>query len=260
MYTDTHAHLNDPRFKNTDEVMNTALSAGVSLIINAGYDLKSTRRGAELAGMYKELFFAAGIHPSEAGRFDINSLSLLEPYLKQDKCVALGEIGLDYHYDGFSKEKQTALFMAQLELARALDLPVIIHSRDCTQDLIKIIDDNPNYFKRCVMHCFSGSSETAQILVKKGIFVSFAGTVTFKNARNLALAAKSVPLDFILTETDCPYLAPEPHRGKTNQMAYVCCVADYIADLRGIDVRFLNRAVRRNTLKLFDKIKGDFEL
>ena len=255
MFTDTHAHLNDGRFTDKQAVIQDCRRQKVTLIINAAYDLASSKDGQNLAQKYDEIYFAAGIHPSEAGRFDLKNLAQLNSHYGHEKCVAIGEIGLDYHYEGFDKTKQKALFLTQAEIARAHSLPIIIHSRDCTADLLKIIEENPHYFERCVMHCFSGSAEVAKILIKKGIYISFAGPITFKNAANTVRAAMEVPLELLLTETDCPYLAPEPYRGKQNYPYYVTLVAKKLAEIKGVTLNELNGAVRKNTLNLFEKIK-----
>lgn len=218
MYIDTHAHLNyKDKYGDTDALVAEISASGVKKVIGVGWDLASSELAAKQAEKYPSLYFAAGFHPSDVAGYREGDLERLAALLSSPKGVAVGEIGLDYHYEGTDEAAQKKMFAAQLELADALRLPFCVHSRDAAADTLKILKDNRGKIK-CggVMHCFSGSPETAKEYLKLGLYISFAGPVTFKNARRLDEAAKIVPKERILAETDSPYLAPEPYRGTLN--------------------------------------------
>jgi TatD DNase family protein len=222
-YFDSHAHYYDERFseeltEGVDKLIDTLLSENVSFIINVGTDPTTSRQAAEQAKKYENMYTAIGIHPSDS-RFlsDIDfELADIEALIldKSNKCVCLGEIGLDYHYPDTDKEKQMRYFEAQMCLAEKLDIPVCIHDRESHADVMEVIRNHPNV--RGVLHSFSGSAEMAEELVKLGWMISFSGTLTFTNARKPREVAARIPKEFVMIETDCPYLAPHPKRGTLN--------------------------------------------
>ncbi len=252
MFTDIHCHLNDEKYQDKADVVAKAREAGVDRLICAGYDMASTYAAKELAERFDEVYFTAGIHPDAEREATKENLAALKKLCAHEKCVAVGEIGLDYHYQPFDKEGQMRAFAAQVELAGEVSLPFVVHSRDCTQDLLSFLRSHVPLLQRgFVMHCFSGSSETAQVLLKLGAYISFAGPLTFRNSKNLPQVAALVPKDRILTETDSPYLAPHPFRGETNQPANVSYVAEKLAEIRGVDAAQIAVAVRENARRIF---------
>ena len=255
MFTDTHCHINDERYENIDDVVAEFRAAGVDRVVCVGYDAASSFAARDISDRYEEVYFAAGIHPDGEREATKENLARIKELCRHEKCVAVGEIGLDYHYEPFDKAGQTRAFLRQLELAAEVSLPVSIHARDCTRDLLELLETNGALLRRgFVMHCFSGSRETAERLIKLGAYISFAGPLTFKNSKNLPEVAAAVPEDRLLTETDSPYLTPHPFRGRTNTPAYVKYVAEKLAEIRGADVVSLASAVRRNARRLFDRM------
>lgn len=249
---DSHAHLDDERFdKDRDELIRSLESNGIELVINVGADLKSSIASVSLAEKYSNIYAAVGVHPHDVKDMDESTLEIIKSLAKRDKVVAIGEIGLDYYYDNSPREDQRKWFKRQLELAKELGLPVIIHSRDAQQETFDIIKEAQDGRLRGVMHCYSGSKEMANEYIKLGFYISIAGPVTFKNARVVKEVAKEVPLDKLLVETDSPYLAPEPHRGKRNEPIFVKFVAGTIAEIKGISFEELAKATNRNTKELF---------
>ena len=253
MFIDTHAHLNyEDRYGDAREALAEAAQAGVKKVICVGWDLPSSALAAHIAEQNDGVFFAAGFHPSNLEGFSERALCETAELLRAEKGVAVGEIGLDYHYDGTDERAQKRAFAAQLELACALELPVSIHSRDAAADTLQILRDNRGKLRYGgVMHCFSGSPETAKEYLKLGLYISFAGPVTFKNARRLDEVAKIVPKDRILAETDCPYLTPEPHRGKPNAPKNVVYVYEKLAALRSVPPEELADEIEKNARALF---------
>lgn len=253
MYFDSHAHYDDPRFNDDRFSALESLSKnGISNIVNVGSDIKTSKQSVSLAEKYPFVYAAVGVHPHEVKNMNEATLAEIARLSEHKKAVAIGEIGLDYYYDNSPREAQRFWFKKQMKLSRELNLPVIIHSRDATEDTIKICREN----KVCggVIHCFSGSAETAKIFLDLGYYISFAGPVTFKNAKALPEVAKMVPDDRLLIETDSPYMAPEPHRGERNCSVYVKCVAEKIAQLRGTDAEHIAKITSDNAKALF-KIK-----
>jgi TatD DNase family protein len=254
MYVDTHVHLTDEKFEDVDKIIKNYKEAGVDFVVNAGYDMPSSYKGKELADKYESVYFAAGIHPSDSLKIQKDDFSNIEKLLTNKKAVAYGEIGLDYHYEIIDKQIQKKIFLEQSEIAYSLNLPVIIHSRDATEDMIDIIKNNRKFFEGSIMHCFSGSVETAKIFLKMGVYISFAGPITFKNSKNLSEVAKIVPKEKILCETDCPYLSPEPFRGKLNEPKNVVLVLEKLAFYRNENIEELAHNIKQNALTLFKKI------
>ena len=251
---DSHAHYDDERFDgDRDELLASLPERGVCAIINIGCSLERAALSLQYADRYPYVYATAGIHPEDVGSSDAPSLpgdyiARLRGMAAHPKLVAIGEIGLDYHYEGFDKALQQRVFIEQLELARKLDLPVVIHSRDATGDCMAILRE---YRPRGVMHCFSGSGETAREVLALGMSISFTGVVTFKNAHKAVDAALAVPIDRLLLETDCPYMAPEPYRGKRCDSAMIAFTAAKLAELKGMETQALIDACTENTRRLF---------
>ncbi len=266
MYIDTHAHLNyEDKYGDMAAFLSDIAAAGVDTVINVGWNLDSSAlaakmaedKSAESAANAPALYFAAGFHPSNLSDFREGDYGRIADLLSSPKGVAVGEIGLDYHYDGTDETAQKRAFCEQLELADSLGLPFIIHSRDAAADTLQILKDNRAKLAHGgVMHCFSGSPETAKEYLKLGLYISFAGPVTFKNARRLDEVAKIVPADRILAETDSPYLAPEPLRGTLNTPKNVVRVYEKLAILRGEEPAALAAQIHKNARALFFKLKG----
>ncbi|MBO4211236.1 MAG: TatD family hydrolase, partial [Oscillospiraceae bacterium] len=233
MYFDSHAHLDDRRFDaDRDEILAGLEQQGVGLILNIGCDLNSSLKSVELAHKYPFVYAAVGSHPDDAAQLDETRLALYRKLCGDERVKAIGEIGLDYHYEDPPREVQLPAFRRQLELARELDLPVIVHEREAHADGMELIREFPELTG--VFHCYSGSLEQAKELVQRGWYIGFTGVVTFKNARKALEVAQWLPLDRILIETDCPYMAPEPHRGRRNDSRLVPLVAAKLAELRGL--------------------------
>lgn len=253
MLIDSHAHLDDPRFDNDrDKLINSLKNNGVEIVINIGADLQTSIASVALAEKYDHIYAAIGVHPHSAKEVDNSTIEVLRSFAKRDKVVAIGEIGLDYYYDNSPRDLQRKWFIEQLNLAKELDLPVVIHTREAQQETFDIIKDAAKDGKlRGVLHCFSGSPEIAMEYIKMGLYISLGGPVTFKNSRVSKDVAKAVPLDKLLIETDCPYLTPEPHRGKRNEPVFVKYVAGTIAELRGITYEELAKTTNKNTRDLF---------
>ncbi|MBQ9485709.1 MAG: TatD family hydrolase [Clostridia bacterium] len=256
-FVDTHCHLDDPKLKNDlDAVVNGFRAAGVGIAINIGCELVSSRLVAAQAEKYDGVYFAAGFHPQDVADATDQGLAEIAVLAARDKCVAIGEIGLDYYWDRSLKEKQAEYFIKQIELARFCKLPINVHVRDATGDALKILKDNKNKLTYGgVMHCFSGSLETAKELVKIGMHLAFGGTLTFKNARSIPEVAAWLPLDRLLTETDSPYLAPEPLRGTVNTPKNIPVIVEKLAQVRGAETEEIKETVYKNVLNLFPKIK-----
>ena len=239
MLFDTHAHCDDMRIENefdggTQGYIKHQLENGVCNIVNIGTNLDNSRVSIDLATKFDALYASCGIHPYDIRFYDNieDTLARLEELLESERVVALGEIGLDYHYEDTDKEKQMAFFRAQMELARKLNMPVIIHDRDAHGDCMSVIRDFPDV--KGIFHSFSGSCEMARELVKLGWYISFSGTVTYKNARVPVEACECVPLDRILIETDSPYLPPVPHRGEMNHPKHVALTCERVAQIKGV--------------------------
>lgn len=259
MYIDTHAHLNDPRYEGERESIISSLSDnGIRFVINVGYDAQSSLIGIELADKSPDIYAAVAVHPHDSKDFTDAERQRFTEYSKNPKVVAIGETGLDYHYDLSPRETQKRVLIEHLELADSVGLPVILHLREAFDDMLTILKEHKSMLKNgAVLHCYSGSAEMAKIYLDLGLYISFAGPVTFKNARGLLDAVKAVPMDRILTETDCPYLSPEPHRGQLNYPHYVKYVADKVAELKGITSEELNERVYQNARALFKRINHE---
>lgn len=251
MLFDSHAHIDDKRFKDDrEETIARAAAAGLVGILNAGADMFSSARAVELAQKHPTVWASVGIHPHDAKDAREEDYDKMRAWCALPKVVAVGEIGLDYHYDLSPREVQRAVFVRQLALAREVGKPVIIHNREAHADTLAIVREEGKGLTG-VFHCFSGSVETAREVLKLGFYLSVAGPVTFQNAQKLHEVVRAVPFDRLLIETDSPYLTPEPYRGRRNEPAYVKHVAGKVAELRGMDVEALAAATTENTKRLF---------
>ncbi len=249
---DTHAHLEGEEYAaDRDGMIARARSAGVVHIVNVGFNLESSRRSVRLAEEYDLIYAAVGIHPHDAAEAGSGYLEELREMAAHPRVVALGEMGLDYYRDLSPRPVQQRVFREQLALARELELPFIIHDRDAHGDLMKILRENRPGPSGGVLHCYSGSWEMARECLALGLYLSFAGPVTYPNANRLKEVASRVPLDRLLIETDAPYLSPAPYRGKRNEPAYVVFTAEEIARLRGLKTEDLAKVCTENGRKLF---------
>lgn len=247
---DSHAHYDDSQFdEDRKEIVSSLPGCGVCGVVDVGCDPDTSRAAVRLSEEYPYVYAAAGYHPHEAGSFSEEGWEQIKALLKFPKTVALGEIGLDYHYDFSPREKQIEVFEFQLSYARENHLPVIIHSREATQDTLTLLQKYPGLTG--VIHCFSGSAETAKELLKMGFFIGFTGSVTFKNARKVVEACRAVPTDRLLLETDCPYMAPVPLRGKRCDSTMIAKTAEIAAALHDISPQELIDIARENTCRLF---------
>lgn len=251
MIFESHAHYDSQQFdEDREELLNSMQENGVGTIINSAADWDSVTEVVELAEKYPFVYAAVGMHPDEVGDLDEERFAYLKSQCQKEKVVAVGEIGLDYYWDNESHDVQKKWFIRQLELARELDLPVIIHSRDAAADTLEIMKEHAQGL-RGVIHCFSYSKELAREYVKMGFHIGIGGVVTFKNGKKLKEIAGEIPLDRILLETDCPYLAPVPFRGKRNSSLYIPYVAQEIANLKGITYEEVVAQTERNGKILF---------
>ena len=257
MLIDTHAHLNDDElFSSADDVAADMEKNGLCAIINVGYDIPSSIRAADLADKYGKMFCAVGIHPHDSKTVKPEDYDLIRKLADNKKTVAIGEIGLDYHYDLSPRETQKKVFVEQLVLAHELKLPVVIHLREAYGDMNDLLAENKRYTEYGILlHCYSGSAETARELGKKyDAYFSFGGAITFKNAVDKPDIIRSIPENRILVETDCPYMTPVPFRGKPNRPEYVNLVADRLAEILGKDRKYVEELTIKNTKEYFKKI------
>ncbi len=249
---DTHAHYNDEAFNDDRDALLTSLpSKGVVNIINCGTTYETSVESMKIAEKYSFAYFAAGIHPEDCGELEFDEIDRIKELLKHKKCVAIGEIGLDYHYTADTKEKQLIFFEKQLLLANEYNLPVIIHDRDAHGDTMELLKKHK---PKGVLHCFSGSVETMKEAVSLGLYIGLGGAVTFKNAKKPLEVAKEVPSDRLLLETDCPYMAPVPFRGKRNDSSLIAYAAQVIAGVRGTDTQNVIDTANENAKRLFNKL------
>jgi TatD DNase family protein len=249
---DSHCHLEDERFSGEVELTIARMKeAGVDRCILAGSDAQTSERIIHLAEQYPNVYGVVGMHPHEAKYFTKDLLRRMDLWLKHPRIVGVGEIGLDYYYDHSPRDEQRYAFTAQLDYAYAKAVPAVFHVRDAHGDFTEILRTRSGCIPRGVMHCYTGSLESAKVYLDMGLYISFSGSVTFHNAKHLPEVARYVPLDRLLLETDSPYLAPVPMRGKRNEPAYVRLVAEKVAQLRGIAVDALTAQADRNAERLF---------
>jgi TatD DNase family protein len=253
MIFDTHCHLNSKElYKDVDKHINDAKNVGVARFLVVGYDLESSKIAVELADKYEEVYAAIGYHPTDSIHASEEEFNQVFSLLKNPKIVALGEIGLDYHWVEAPSERklQQELFIKQIEVANEHGLPIVVHCRDAVEDCLEIIKNHP-VKKGGVMHCYSGSLESAYEFIKLGFYISFGGPVTFINGKKPKMVASSIPLDKLLVETDSPYLTPHPYRGQLNSPKHTLLVVEEIARLRGMTSEEISLITYQNALKLF---------
>ncbi|KAB3531821.1 TatD family hydrolase [Alkaliphilus serpentinus] len=251
MLFDSHAHLDDSRYEeNRGDIIGAAEAEGVKYILNPGADLASSIKAVNISEKYDGVYAAVGVHPHDVKDMDDSTIELLKSLTTRKKVVAIGEIGLDYYYNHSPQKDQIKWFRRQLELAKSLKLPVIIHDRDAHQDTFDILKEYKAGDWGCVMHCFSGSVELAKEYVKLGVLISFAGPLTFKNAKKTHQVAKEIPLRWLMVETDSPYLTPEPLRGKRNQPLNVKHVAEALARIKGLPLEEIAEKTTKNAKDL----------
>jgi TatD DNase family protein len=249
-YIDTHAHIYSEYYDDIPWLVKLITDMGVEKVINAGCDTKSNKEVLDLSKEYDALYCAIGIHPENVDDYTKEDLDYVEKHLNDHKVVAIGEIGLDYHYTKENKEKQIELFEYQLALAEKYHLPVVVHSRDATEDTINSLK---KYKVTGVIHSFSGSLETANIYIKMGFALGINGVITFKNSKLKEVIAK-IPLEKLVLETDSPYLSPEPKRGKTNDSTSVLIIAEFLANLYEFTPEIIGEKTTENALRIFDKL------
>lgn len=253
MLFDSHAHLNDESFdEDREEVIASLKEKGLDYVVNPGADMETSKTAIELANKHDFIYAAVGVHPHDVENMTESDIELLRKYaLENEKVVAIGEIGLDYYYDLSPRETQKKWFKRQIELANELKLPFIVHDRDAHGDTMEIIKSTKAAKTGCLLHCYSGEVELAREYVKMGCYLSIPGTVTFKNNRKTVEVVREIPLERLMIETDSPYMAPVPHRGKRNDPSLVTFVAEKIAYEKGISYEEVCRVTKENAMKFF---------
>ena len=249
MFTDTHCHIFKEYYDNIDNVIENAINNGVGMLIVNGVDRKSNEEVLKLVKKYDIVYGAIGIQPEEINDYNVDNLKFIEAHINDDKIIAVGEIGLDYHYE-CDRNLQKELFRKQLNIAKKYNKPVIIHSRDSIQETYDILKE---FHVKGIMHCYSGSVEMAHEFIKIGFLISIGGVVTFKNASRLIDVIKNISLEYIVLETDSPYLSPEPYRGKRNEPANVSIILKKICELKGLNYNEAASVTTSNIFRLFDK-------
>ena len=251
MIFETHAHYDDEQFdEDRRELLESMAAGGVGTIVNVSATYESCQKVVDMVREYPFMYAAVGVHPDNVGSLNEETFASMKELFRKDKVVAVGEIGLDYYWDNESHETQKEWFVRQLDLARELDLPVLIHSRDAAADTMQIMKEHAQGLKG-VTHCYSYSMEMAKEYVKMGFYIGVGGVVTFKNGRRLKETVEAIPLESILLETDCPYLAPEPFRGKRNNSMYIKYVAEEIARLKGTTYEEVVAQTEENARKMY---------
>jgi TatD DNase family protein len=253
MLIDSHAHIDDQKFDaDREAVLEQARANGVELIINPGADEASSLRAIAMSEKYPMVYATVGVHPHDAKDYERERTGqLLKAWAQKEKVVAIGEIGLDYHYDLSPRDVQQTVFIEQLAIAREVKLPIVIHNRESMEDMVRILKEHFSPEYGGVMHSYSGSAEMAKVFLEMGFYLSISGSLTFKNARKLPEVVAMMPLDRLLVETDSPYLTPTPYRGKRNEPAYVRLVVEEIARLRGISIEEVAAITVENTRRVF---------
>ena len=250
MLFDTHAHMDDRAFdEDRDLLLQGLADKGVCLVMNPGCSLESSENAVRLAERYPFVYAAVGSHPDAADEVNDQVLERYRVLARHEKVKAIGEIGIDYHYEDIPRQLQLVAFRKQLELAREVGLPVIVHERDAHEDGLALAKEYRDVGG--VFHCFSGSAEMARQLVDLGWYIGFTGVLTFKNARKAIEAAQAIPLDRIVLETDCPYMAPEPFRGRRNDPGYLFRMAEKLAELRGLELEQIHSITVENGKRLY---------
>lgn len=253
---DTHAHYNDKAYEeDLDEVLNNCFESGIDKILNVGYDIESSKISIDLAKKYNQIYAAVGIHPYDAKgnlESDLDKIEeLLNSGIKNNKILAVGEIGLDYHYDDIDKQSQKEYFLKQLELAKKYNLPAIIHSRDADLDMYNIIKEEKEMNGKLLFHCFDPNEQIAGLVIDRGYMIAVGGNITYKRKQSSIDIIKSIPLEQIVLETDCPYLSPEPNRGKRNDSTNIKYIIKRLAEIKEIDEEELIKIVYENSIRFF---------
>lgn len=249
---DTHMHVNVEQFKDDkEEVIQRAFDAGVNDMVVVGFDRETIPLAIEIAEQYETIYAAVGWHPVDAIDMTESDLAWIKELSKHPKVVAIGEMGLDYHWDKSPKEVQDEVFRKQIRLAKDVEMPIIIHNREATEDIIKVLQEEDAEEVGGIMHCYNDDVRYVQACLDMNFYISLGGTVTFKNAPLPKEVAVQVPIDRLLVETDSPFLAPHPHRGKRNEPSYVKLVADKVAELRGLSVEELCQKTTENAFRVF---------
>ncbi|TDL30436.1 TatD family deoxyribonuclease [Jeotgalibacillus sp. S-D1] len=252
MLFDTHVHLNADQFEDdVVEVINRAKENGIEWMTVVGFDRPTIKKAMELAETYEFIYASVGWHPVDAIDMTDEDLSWIEELASHPKVVAIGETGLDYYWDKSPKAVQKEVFKKQIQLAKRVDLPIVIHNRDATQDVVDILREENASDVGGIMHCYGGSVEIAKECIDMNFMISLGGPVTFKNAKKPKEVAAEIPLEHLLIETDAPFLAPHPYRGKRNEPSYVKLVAEQIAELKGITVEEVGNQTTKNAKKIF---------
>jgi TatD DNase family protein len=253
---DSHCHLDFPDFaEDLDGVVERARAAGVERMITIGTRVSKAAGVVAIAERYDDVFFTVGTHPHEAAGEDAEDFDAMRAFARHPKCVGIGEAGLDYHYDNAPRDVARRVFRGHIALARELELPLVIHARDADDDIAAILTDEMGQGRfSALLHCFTSSRQLAETALGLGLAISFSGVVTFKKSQGLRAIARDVPLDRILVETDAPYLAPTPHRGRRNEPAFVVATAGVVAEARGITAEALAAATRANTHAIFGRL------
>lgn len=253
---DTHAHLCDAQFdSDRDEIINNMPSDNLDYVVNVAFDMQSSEQSVELAQANTRIYATVGVHPEEVDCWDENSYAKLSALAHHPKVVAIGEIGLDYHYTSQNKDKQIEVFVEQLKLAHECGLPVVIHNRDSIGDMLDVLEHNVHLLQNGgILHCFSESVEVYRRISKLGLKIGVGGICTFQNARKTVEVLSKCELEDFVVETDCPYLAPVPYRGTRNQPKYVKLVIDKIAQIKGVSANEIERISTQNALRVYKKI------
>jgi TatD DNase family protein len=250
---DSHAHYDDTAFDNDrSELLEKVQSLGVQYIINAGTNIKSSKESIELSQKYGFIYSAIGVHPHDAEKAEKDYIDVLKEISKAEKCIAIGEIGLDYYYDYSPKDVQKKVFEEQIILAKEQNLPIIIHDRDAHEDTLEILKKQNVKNIGGVMHCFSGSYEMAKEIIKIGLYIGVGGSLTFSNAKKTVEVVEKIPIEYILSETDCPYLTPVPFRGKRNDSSYMKNTIEKIAQIKQIGFEEADNILTENAKRVFN--------
>lgn len=252
MYIDTHVHLNNPDLLvKVEEVISLALEEGVQKFIVPGYDFETSKIALELAHKYPFVYAAIGYHPTEIKGYGEKEYKWLEENVDDPKVVAIGEVGFDFHWDSTTKEEQEEAFIRQIEIAKKANKPLVIHSRDAIQLTYDTLKKHNASMVGGVMHCYSGSLEMAPLFIKENFYLGVDGPVTFSNAKEIVKVVKEIPIEWLVTETDSPYLTPHPYRGKENQPKYIPLIVNKISEIRGMEITEVAKVLFDNAQKLF---------
>lgn len=248
MFIDTHVHLNSEKYDNISEIIKRAKDVGVSKMIVSGYDFASSVKAVEIANAYDGVYASVGLHPSDCKDEKDKQLNWLKDLVKEKKVIAIGEIGLDYYWDKTFSDLQKEMFILQIEIAKENSLPIVVHSRDASLDTWNILKDSS---VKAVLHCYSGSLEMAREYVKKGFYLGIGGVLTFSNSKAIKEVVEEIDLNFLVSETDAPYLTPHPFRGKLNYPEYVVYVVEEISRIKNLAISEVALNIEKNVRKLF---------